>query len=151
MPCVSREAVLAVEDVAVIRLAVAVGVGQAVDVGDAVDEALAVGTRQDADGDVEAVGEGGDLARQAVVGEVVEDLDGVLGRAIRAGPGRDTRRIRSPTAGPSASKAMLIGLLIFGSAATSSISKPGGRWNVFCCSWGVKGGVDAILGSGFWP
>ena len=42
---------------------------------------------------------------------------------------------------PRASKAMFIGLWMSGSAATSWISKPGGRWNPFRSSSGVRGGA----------
>ena len=66
---------------ALVGLAVAVGVAQAPDVGDAVDQGvlrLRGRQRQHADGDVELVGEGGDLAGLAVGAEVFEDLDGVL-------------------------------------------------------------------------
>src|SRR2546423_927067 len=42
---------------------------------------------------------------------------------------------------PLPSKAILMGLSMSGSEATSWISKPGGRWKVFCSSRGVRAGV----------
>ncbi len=74
-------AVLRVQHGALVRLAVAVRVAHPPDAGNAVDDgALRLGRqqRQHADGNVELVGEGRDLARLAVGGEVLQHLDGVL-------------------------------------------------------------------------
>src|SRR5262249_18015608 len=78
-------AVLAGGDLAFVGLARAGGVGQPPDVGDADGGGLLAGAGQGqhADGDVEPVGEGGDLAGPAVGAEVLQHLDGVA--ALAAG------------------------------------------------------------------
>ena len=60
--------------------------------------ACAVGKRQEADRDVQAIGEGLDLAGAAVGLKVGEDLDRVAGLRARAGRDRGTRACRSPRA-----------------------------------------------------
>src|ERR1051325_11163513 len=55
---------------------------------------------------------------------------------------------------PAASKAMFIGLRRSGSAATSWISKPAGRWKLFCSRSGASGSVVRTFsakGSAAWP
>ena len=85
------------------------------------------GQRQEADRDVQAVGEGLDLAGPAVGPEVGEDLDRVAARRAPAASGRDTRRVSVTQSRPRSSKARLSGLWMSGSAATSWISNPGGH------------------------
>ena len=86
------------------------------------------GTRQHADGDVQAVGEGRDLAGPAIGPEVREDLDRVAARRpLRLGNGYSTVSVTQSR--PRSSKARLSGLWMSGSAATSWISKPGGTWS----------------------
>src|SRR5262249_5062510 len=62
------------QGLAFIRVAFALGVQQALDIWDAVNDGPSA-DRQDADGDVEAVGKRGHLAGPAVGAEVLEDLD----------------------------------------------------------------------------
>ena len=79
----------AVEDIAAVGAAVAVGVAHQVDVGDVVDDRLAARrVGEQADRDVQAVGERLDLAGAAVGAEVGEDLDRVASRRpLRLGEG----------------------------------------------------------------
>ncbi len=74
---------------AFVSLAVAVSVGEALDVRNAVDQRrLTAGHRQDADRDVQAVGERGDFPGVAVGTEVGEDLDRIArGLAVGGGEG----------------------------------------------------------------
>ena len=81
------EAERAVQHLAALAAAVAVGVAAAVEVGDAVDD-RAVGQRQDADGDVEAVGERGDPAGAAVASKSSSTF--TASRACSGSFGRDT-------------------------------------------------------------
>ena len=80
-PCVSRWPIAACRALRrLVGVPAALAVAHAVDRGNAEDEGVLrlVGRqRQDADGDVQTVGEGGDLARPAVGAEVFEDLHAV--------------------------------------------------------------------------
>ena len=52
---------------------------------------------------------------------------------------------------PRGSNAMFIGFWIVGSAATSWISKPGGRWNAARCSCGGSGSLSTTAGAAAAP
>ncbi len=87
----------AVEHVAAVGAAVAVGVLHQVDVGDIVHDGRAAGrVGQQADRDVQAVGERLDLAGTAVGPEVGEDLDGVATRRARGLRERVLERVGHP-------------------------------------------------------
>ena len=84
-----------VEHVAAVRLPVAVRILQPPKVRDAPDHASRL-IRVEADGDVEAVGEGGDLVESAVPLSVLKDLDRVPARPVGGSGIRILLRDRHP-------------------------------------------------------
>src|ERR1051326_1613141 len=72
---------------------------------------------------------------------------------LSGGTGNGYSRLVVTQSRPVASKAMFMGLLMSGSAATHWISKPGGSWKDFCSWSGVSGSVGRTFsakGSAAW-
>ena len=100
------EAEAIVEFLAEIGAAVAVGIGEAPDGGDRINEdrvafsAGGAGEREDADGDVEALGKRGDLAGATgggiEIGENADGVDAVFGRLGRRGGGAEGDAVFGP-------------------------------------------------------
>src|SRR5262249_4688213 len=93
------KAVLLIKDLAFVRLSSPAV--EAADSGDAEHERLvtllgAATQRQYANGDIESIGEGGDLAGPPIGTEVVEDLDGVARLAARRGRVRILEGVGDP-------------------------------------------------------